>query len=377
MKILHVADLHLEHDWFDWVASHASDHDLLVIAGDLLDLRSRIPLPCQADAVAQWLLSLRTPTCVCTGNHDIWVRIPRAEGDLHSDGEWLNALRGKGSVIGVDGDMVEFGGLKIYVNGWLRKPDVVRPVDILLSHAPPSGSAVASGDGWDVGDPEIWNAVRGHPPALFLGGHIHSGSRRADTWPAIKPTTLVLVPGVEEQSEIPAHWVLDTVSTVATHSNGGTVTWDLSEKNRPWAVLKARSFGVEDEVLAEEGGAADDDELASRLGCRVPELLSRVAGYQLFFVIHRGRRYWPRWQLSEGRPLPGLSEALKILAAIHPSEFSIIGFFLTPTDDLFWSTDDPEQDGVELRDSPLSLLRRGGAAAVKLVQQHAERVVSR
>ncbi len=34
MKILHVADLHLDHDWFDWVAGHSVDYDLLVIAGD-------------------------------------------------------------------------------------------------------------------------------------------------------------------------------------------------------------------------------------------------------------------------------------------------------------------------------------------------------
>jgi hypothetical protein len=30
----------------------------------------------------------------------------------------------------------------------------------------------------------------------------------------------VLVPGVDEQSPVPAHWIIDTESRMATHSSG-------------------------------------------------------------------------------------------------------------------------------------------------------------
>lgn len=37
MKILHLADLHMNSNWLGWVTEEASRFDLVVLAGDMLD----------------------------------------------------------------------------------------------------------------------------------------------------------------------------------------------------------------------------------------------------------------------------------------------------------------------------------------------------
>jgi Icc-related predicted phosphoesterase len=220
MKILHVADLHLDHDWFDWVASHSVDYELLVIAGDLQNAFSNSGMQDQARAVTRWLLSLSTPTVVCSGNHDYWARDTRFK-DEYAEADWIKLLKGQGSIIGVDGDLVNFKGLKILVNGWLQTPPDTQRVDIVVTHAPPAWCECA-GDapGSDFGDPVIWDSLEDHPPALLLCGHIHTPRKFHCAWPPLDRTTMILIPGCDEQSEIPAHWVVDTSTKIATHSGG-------------------------------------------------------------------------------------------------------------------------------------------------------------
>lgn len=57
MRVIHVAALHLRHDWFDWVASHCRGFEMVVIAGDLQDAFSNISMHAQAKAITRWLLS--------------------------------------------------------------------------------------------------------------------------------------------------------------------------------------------------------------------------------------------------------------------------------------------------------------------------------
>ena len=124
MRILHVADLHARRPWLDWISAHATEFDLLCIAGDLLDMfgperpkqsvsskpsdltrmlrpTTRVPLHEQARILSIWLQELPTPTVVCTGNHDWWPRDNRVT-DIHAAGGWLQMLAGKGNVIAVD-----------------------------------------------------------------------------------------------------------------------------------------------------------------------------------------------------------------------------------------------------------------------------------
>jgi Icc-related predicted phosphoesterase len=228
VKILHASDLHLQQEWFDWVVSHSVEYDLLVIAGDLQNAFSNTPLHTQSRLCSEWLLSLQTPTVVCSGNHDFWVSDRRVSVDVQAEAGWLRNLRGRGHIIAVDGDTVDFHGLKIAVNGWLQVPDLHDRVDIVVTHAPPMGCACASGaeaEGRDNGDPELFPAVQYNPPTLILAGHIHAPQKYACTWPPIDPTTLILVPGCDEEAEIPNHWVIDTAERTARHSSGELVHW--------------------------------------------------------------------------------------------------------------------------------------------------------
>lgn len=221
MRILHVADLHLQHAWFDWIASHCGEFDLLVIAGDLQDAFSHTPMHDQARTITTWLLLLAAPVVVCSGNHDHWIA-PR--GDPCGEGGWLRRLRRKGKVIGVDGATVCFQGLKIAVNGWLQKPHPRERIDVLVTHAPPAGCSCASGsERRDVGDPESGDATKLFPPRLLLAWHVHEPGRLWCRWPASTEGTLVLVPGCNEHTDIvPAHWIVDTDAQLAVHNSGQT-----------------------------------------------------------------------------------------------------------------------------------------------------------
>lgn len=132
---------------------------------------------------------------------------------------------------------------------------------------------------------------------------------------------------------------------------------------------KADSAEIEKEIIAADGGSADDVEFAASAACTIPQLLMRSSRHEFFCVECRGARYWPRWQLG----LPGLSEILAALSENEASGFSAVLFFTTPTEVLLLDDAAGELPDVRENDSPLSLLRRCGTAAVSRVVRHARR----
>ena len=72
MRILLVADLHYTLRQFDWLQQAAADFDIVVIAGDLLDITSTVELETQIVVVLKYLKRIRARTrlLVCSGNHD-------------------------------------------------------------------------------------------------------------------------------------------------------------------------------------------------------------------------------------------------------------------------------------------------------------------
>ena len=73
VRVLLVSDLHYDLRKLDWVLAQAADVDLLVVAGDLLDIASGVPLDAQIVVVLEYLARFadRTTTVVCSGNHDL------------------------------------------------------------------------------------------------------------------------------------------------------------------------------------------------------------------------------------------------------------------------------------------------------------------
>ncbi|HEX2146304.1 MAG TPA: metallophosphoesterase [Pseudorhizobium sp.] len=223
MKILHVADLHLR--WFDWLVANARRYDLLVIAGDLQDGFSLMPRHRQAKLCTEWLLSMQTPTVVCSGNHDFWPKDERVSVDTAAEGGWLRRLRGHGAIAGTDGDAITVEDVSIAVKGWAQSQRLVDPADIVVTHAPPTGCDSARSNSQDFGDPNLassWGAI---PPLLLLCGHAHQPNSLWSHWPAGTTTTLVLVPGCDLDAPVPAYWEINTETAVARHSSGCEVSF--------------------------------------------------------------------------------------------------------------------------------------------------------
>ena len=81
IKMLFVAELHYGLKQFDWLAAQAADFDAVVIAGDLLDLRSALDLETQVIVVEKSLARIvqHPRLLVSSGNHD---------GDARTAARW-------------------------------------------------------------------------------------------------------------------------------------------------------------------------------------------------------------------------------------------------------------------------------------------------
>ncbi len=90
LRALLVADLHYDLRKFDWVLEQAVDVDLLVVAGDLLDIASNVPLDAQITVVLEYLARFADRT-----HHGGLLRQPRSRpsGRRRREGHRL-AVRG-------------------------------------------------------------------------------------------------------------------------------------------------------------------------------------------------------------------------------------------------------------------------------------------
>jgi Icc-related predicted phosphoesterase len=213
MKILHVADLHLRREWLDWVAMRAIDFDLLVIAGDVLNTFSDVSPQLQVFEASCWLTSLKVRALVCSGNHDHWAKVSGKQ-DPDAEAAWLRRLRGKGCLVGVDGDRAEIAGCLFECVGWTGVP--TGPADFYVIHAPPRGADTAISDkGRDLGNPALGCHLHNHG-GIALCGHVHAPSKVYD----LRVPFLSLNPGCSETAKTPNHWIIDTTRREATWHGG-------------------------------------------------------------------------------------------------------------------------------------------------------------
>lgn len=184
MRILYVADLHYSLKQFDWLLAQAESHDVVVIAGDLLDLAGVLEPQVQVVVVEKYLarLAARRPLIVSSGNHD---------GDRRSAADesvagWLVAARG--ARVHVDGDSVEIGGTLFTVCPWWDGPvsrdelerqlerDAARRTGrwVWVHHAPPDRTPISWTGRKFAGDAYLGGWIERYRPDLVLSGHIHN-----------------------------------------------------------------------------------------------------------------------------------------------------------------------------------------------------------
>lgn len=226
MRILVVADLHYSLKQFDWVAGVASDYDLVVVAGDLLDLAGHADLDTQIVVVLKYLdrIRSRAPLIVSSGNHD---------GDTKNEenefiAEWL--LRARKENLHVDGDSVMLTDDLFTVCPWWdgpvtreamrafidREREKPRKRWFWLHHAPPDGSPVSWTGRDHYGDAYLNEIIATHRPHFIFSGHAHhSPFRKNGSWIDKIDDTWVFNPG-HEMGALPSYIVVDLERMQAT-----------------------------------------------------------------------------------------------------------------------------------------------------------------
>jgi len=227
VRILAVSDLHYRLRQFDWLLAAAPSVDAVMIAGDLLDIRSPVALNVQALAVTAALRELagKTVLFAASGNHDLDGRDAAGE----KAARWMAPL----PELGVHGDYasVPLGDDLVTVCPWWDGPLAREALDNCLSeaarrprrrwiwvhHAPPAGSPLA----WDGhqawGDDVLSGWIARFTPDIVLTGHVHQApSVQGGGWADRVGSTWVFNAG-QQAGRVPAHVAVDLAA--------GTAVW--------------------------------------------------------------------------------------------------------------------------------------------------------
>jgi Icc-related predicted phosphoesterase len=220
MRCLIVADLHYSLPQYDWLVAAADQFDLVVFAGDALDLGSIVDFRAQIVVVRKYLalLAAKTRVIICSGNHDLDDR--SLEGEKIA--RWISDVRELG--IACDGDTLAIGETIFSICPWWDGPLVRAAIDRQLSdaaaqraarwiwvhHAPPANSPVSWGGKRFFGDAELVGWIARHQPSMVISGHVHQSpfindgswfDRLGPTWvfntgrqPGRPPTYIVIDP---------------------------------------------------------------------------------------------------------------------------------------------------------------------------------------
>ncbi len=225
MRCLVVADLHYSLPQFDWLLQAAPQFDLVIFAGDALDIGSIVDFRAQIVVVQKYLsmLAAVTRVVVCSGNHDLDAR--------NEDGEkvprWLEDLREHNIIC--DGESFSIGDTLFSVCPWWDGPIVKQRIAdqleadaakrvgkwIWIHHAPPANSPVSWGGKRFFGDPDLVSWIERYQPDLVISGHVHqSPFVRDGSWFDRLGKTWAFNVG-HQFGRPPAHMVLDLATSAA------------------------------------------------------------------------------------------------------------------------------------------------------------------
>ncbi|HEV7574631.1 MAG TPA: metallophosphoesterase [Caldimonas sp.] len=228
MRILLVSDLHYTLPQLDWVVRSAPSFDLVVLAGDQLDISSTVSLDAQSVVVLRYLALLQAAgrVVIGSGNHDL------TGADAHGEQAalWLAEARAAG--VPTDGDSLALdadtlvticpwwdGPLgRAALDGQLAADARRRPRRWLwVYHWPPLGSPTCWTGKRDYGDADLKGWIAEHRPDIVLSGHVHQAPFRRDgAWADRIGPTWVFNAG-RQIGPVPCHVALDL--------EAGTASW--------------------------------------------------------------------------------------------------------------------------------------------------------
>jgi predicted phosphodiesterase len=227
MRLLLVSDLHYCLPQFDWLVQVAPQYDLLVLAGDCLDIASAVPLDAQTVVVRRYLglLGAATRVAVASGNHDLTA--PDARGEQSAP--WLAEARG--GAVACDGDTLDICDTRISICPWWDGPlgrdalqarlaaeAAARPARwIWVYHWPPLASPTCWTGRRHYGDAEVGGWIDRFQPDLVLTGHVHEPPfKPAGHWVDRRGGSWIFNAG-RQIGPVPAHIQIDL--------DAGTASW--------------------------------------------------------------------------------------------------------------------------------------------------------
>ena len=249
MRLLLVSDLHYTLPQYDWVGSVADRFDVVVIAGDHIDIAGFTDTKAQIVVLTKVLraIAAKTRLIVSSGNHDL--------NGYNDAGEkvarWLQ--RACTPAITGDGGALEIPGHRITVCPWWDGPhtrdrDAVQLADeaarrapswVWVYHAPPDDSPVSWTGSKHYGDAALVEWIERFQPSIVLTGHVHqSPFRQGGSWADRIGQTWVFNAG-RQIGPVPTHVIVDTDAQRAMwFSLAGNEVVALDEPlQRPFAEL--------------------------------------------------------------------------------------------------------------------------------------------
>lgn len=221
MRLLVVADLHYSLPQYDWLADVAGDYDMVIVAGDHLDLSSMVDFRAQVVVVRKYLdrLKAKTRLLTCSGNHDLDSR--NADGEKVA--KWMRDLGRNG--IPTDGQSFTLDDTLFTICPWWDGPVEQAAIGEQLKadaaqrdgkrwywvyHAPPGQSPTSwAGSRW-FGDEALEKWIAEYRPDIVFSGHVHQSPFIKDgSWADRIGDTWVFNAG-HQYGAPPAYIVLDT-----------------------------------------------------------------------------------------------------------------------------------------------------------------------
>jgi Icc-related predicted phosphoesterase len=227
LRVLLVSDLHYTLPQLDWVVRVAPKFDLVVLAGDQLDISSPVSLDAQSIVILRYLDLLQAAgrVVISSGNHDLTG--PDAQGEQSA--LWLASARAAG--VPTDGDSLTLGDTLFTICPWWDGPLGRGALEAQLAadagrrparwvwvyHWPPTGSPTCWTGRREYGDPDLAGWIRAYQPDLVLAGHVHEPPfKPAGQWADRIGRTWVFNAG-RQIGPVPAHIELDLAE--------GTAAW--------------------------------------------------------------------------------------------------------------------------------------------------------
>jgi Icc-related predicted phosphoesterase len=241
MKLLLVSDLHYSLRQLDWVQNVADRYQVVVLAGDHIDVSSSVAFEAQIVVILKYLqrIGSRARLVVSSGNHDL--NSTNAAGEKVA--AWMSRVRRIGAA--TDGDTLEVDDTLFTVCPWWDGPVSRAEVDAQLArdaaaragrrwiwvyHSPPAHSPTSWTGSKHFGDDDLVEWMSRHRPDVVLAGHVHqSPFRQGGSWVDRIGDTWVFNAG-REMSSVPCHIVIEPGAGRASwFSSAGTELVDLAD----------------------------------------------------------------------------------------------------------------------------------------------------